>query len=89
MQLNKEEAWDTNNAVVVSAAGRERCTRRLARNARKNAKFLSSREKTVRYIAKTVFRSEKTAVDKFLEDFVSGSGLRVIRALRERYAAAL
>ena len=64
MQLNKEVVWHINNAVVVLAVGQERCTKRLARNVRKNAKSLLSPGKIVRYIAKTVFQSERTAADK-------------------------
>ncbi len=47
---------------VVDLAGRERCSRQYVRSARKNAKYLSSQEKTVRYIARIVSQSVKIAV---------------------------
>jgi hypothetical protein len=51
--------WRISKVVVL--AGREKCSRRPAQNVRKNAKFLLSPEKTVRYIARTAFRSVKIA----------------------------
>ena len=59
----REEAW-VIKVAVVGLAGREKCIRQLARNARKSAKFLSSPEKTVRFIAGTVFPSVKTKAVK-------------------------
>ena len=58
-RVNKEAAWRIKAAVVDSAELRERCTKRLARNVRKNAKSHSSPERTVRYIARTVSRSAR------------------------------
>jgi hypothetical protein len=50
--------------VAVSAEGRERCTKQSVRTAKKSAKFLSSQEKTGRYIARNAFRSARIAVVK-------------------------
>jgi hypothetical protein len=50
--------------VAVLTGSRGRCTKRLVRNARKNVKFLSSPEETVRYTARTVSQSARTAVVK-------------------------
>ena len=44
---------------MVSEAHRVRCIRRLAANAKRNVKFLSSPEKTVRSIARIVSRSAR------------------------------
>ena len=59
----KEAVWDIKavGLAVDSEAGRGRCTRRYARNAKKNAKSLLSQEKIVRYIARIVSQSVKTA----------------------------
>jgi len=40
----------------------EKCTKQLAQNARKNAKFLSSLAETVQYIAKSAFQLARTAI---------------------------
>lgn len=56
-------AW-VIKAAVVSARVPERCTKRPARIARRNAKCHSSPEKIVRYTARTVSRSAKIAVVK-------------------------
>ncbi len=45
---------------MVSEAHRARCIKQLAANAKRNVKFLSSPEKTVRSIARIVSRSAKT-----------------------------
>jgi len=50
--------------VVDLVAGQGRCTRRFAQSARKSVKYLLSPEKTVRYIARTVFLNAKTAAGK-------------------------
>lgn len=42
----------------------ERCIKRFARNAKKNAMFHLSPEEIVPFIAKNAFQSEKTAADK-------------------------
>jgi len=47
--------------VVDSEAGRGKCTRQYARNAKKSAKSLSSQEKTVRYTARNVFQNARIA----------------------------
>jgi hypothetical protein len=58
---NKKGAtWDIKEAVG-SAAGRERCIRLPARSARRNAKYPSSPERIVRYIARNVSQNEKIA----------------------------
>jgi hypothetical protein len=48
----------------VASAGRGKCTKRFALNARKNAKSLLNREKTVRSIARIVFQSVRTKAVK-------------------------
>lgn len=60
----KGVVWDFRMAEAGSAEGRERCIKRFARNAKRNAKFLSSRAQIVRYIAKNVSQSVKTAAVK-------------------------
>ena len=70
-QAKKEVTWYINKAAAVDTAElRERCTRRFAQNARKNAKSLLNPEMTVRYIARIVFQSARTKVVK-KRDFVS------------------
>jgi hypothetical protein len=56
----REVVWHTNMAGVDLAQVHEKCTRQLAQNAKRNAKFLLSPGKTVRYIARIVFQSAKT-----------------------------
>ena len=46
---------------VVMTGARERCTKLFARIVKKNVKFHLSQEKTVRFIARTVFQSIKRA----------------------------
>jgi hypothetical protein len=60
-----EVVWDIK--VVGSAVRRERCTKRRARSAKKNAKFLLSPERTVPYIARIVSPSEKTQAVNIVE----------------------
>jgi hypothetical protein len=61
----KEVTWDTHKVVAVdSAEGHERCTRRFAQNARKNAKSLSNPEMTARYTARNAFQSARTKAAK-------------------------
>ena len=48
-------------AAADMAAGRGKCTKQFAQNAKKNAKFLLNLEKTVRYIARIVFLSARIA----------------------------
>lgn len=50
--------------MVAGLAGPERCIKRSAPNVKKNARFLLSPEKTVLYIARTVFQSVRIAEDK-------------------------
>jgi len=59
----KEATWHTM-VVADSAELRAKCTRQPAQNARKSARFPSSPEKIVRYIARTAFRSVKTKAVK-------------------------
>jgi hypothetical protein len=54
-----EAAWDISQ--VVDTALRERCTRRSAQIARKNAKSPSNPAMTVRYTAKNAFQNAKAA----------------------------
>jgi len=57
--------------VAVDMAGdHERCTRRFAQNARKNARSLLSPEMTVRYTARIAIQSARTKVVK-RRDFVA------------------
>jgi len=60
----KEVTWDINKVEADSTEAREKCTRRLAQNAKKNAKFLSSQAVTVRYTARTAFQSAKAKAVK-------------------------
>jgi predicted Rossmann fold flavoprotein len=65
--------------VVDSAKGQERCTRRSARIASRNAKSLSSPKTTGRYTARTVFQNANKAVknQSYLKKFsvaVIGAG---------------
>jgi pyruvate-formate lyase-activating enzyme len=53
--------WDIK---VEDSEDPGKCTKRPARNVKKNAKFLSSPGKTVRYIVKTVFQSVKIEAAK-------------------------
>ena len=69
----KEEVWDTEKAGADLAQGREKCTRQLVQNAKRNAKFLLSQEKTVRYIARTVFQSARTTAAKRNKAYLSGA----------------
>ena len=62
MKSKKEVVWGIK--VVDSGADRGRCTRQLARNARKNVKCHLSPEKIVRYIARIVSLSAKIAAVK-------------------------
>ncbi len=50
--------------VVDLTVDQERCTKRLAQNATKNAKSLLSLERIVRYIARIVFQSARTKIVK-------------------------
>jgi hypothetical protein len=59
----KEETWDIK-VVVVDSAGRGRCTRQFARNARKSAKSRLNPEMIVRYTARNVIQSARTKVVK-------------------------
>jgi cobalamin biosynthesis Mg chelatase CobN len=56
----REVVWHTNMAGVDLAQVHEKCTRQLAQNAKRNAKFLLNQGKTVRYIARIVFQSART-----------------------------
>lgn len=60
----KEVTWGTRVvvavAVVADSAGRGKCTKRFVRNARKNAKSLSSPGMTVQYTARTASQSART-----------------------------
>ena len=63
--FNKELVWVIRVVVaadmaVVDTAGLVKCTRRLARIAKRNAKCLLNPGKTVRYIARIVFQSVRT-----------------------------
>lgn len=60
----KEEAWGLIRVVVDLAEGRVKCIRLSARNARKNAMFLSSRAEIVRSIVRIVSQSGKIAAAK-------------------------
>lgn len=60
LKTNKEETWDFNK-VAVLAGVREKCTRRIARIAKRNAKFLSSRAWIVPFIARSVLRNARKA----------------------------
>ncbi len=63
-RTKKEVTWNINKVAVDSTEVRERCTRRLAQTARKNAKFLSNRAATVQYIARNAFQSAEVKVVK-------------------------
>jgi len=56
---------------VVMTGALAKCTRLFVRTVNKNVKFHLSREKTVRFIARTVFQSTKIAAVDF-----SGAGLQ-------------
>ena len=61
-------------------AGRRRCSRRLARSVRKNARFLLSRERTGPFIARIVSQNVREAVklrrrDRILVGGLGGAGL--------------
>ena len=60
----KEIAWDINKVAMYSIEAREKCTKQLAPSVRKNAKSLSSRAVTVRYIARNAFQSVKAKTVK-------------------------
>jgi hypothetical protein len=60
-------------AVVDMVQGHERCTRQLAQNAKRNAKFLLSQGKTVRYIARIVFQNARTTAAKRNRAYLSGA----------------
>jgi hypothetical protein len=51
-------------AGVDMAQGHEKCTRQLAQNAKRNAKFLLSLGKTVRFIVRIVFQNARTTAAK-------------------------
>lgn len=57
--------WDINKVVAEdTAGGRERCTRRFVKGVKKNVKFPSSPEETVRSTVRNVSQSAKKAVAK-------------------------
>jgi hypothetical protein len=60
-------------AGVDMAQGHEKCTRQLAQNAKRNAKFLLSLGKTVRYIVRIVFQSARTIAAKKSRAYLSGA----------------
>jgi hypothetical protein len=65
-------------AGVDMAQGHEKCTRQLAQNAKRNAKFLLSLGKTVRFIVRIVFQNARTTAAKKKQGlFISGSGRTV------------
>jgi len=71
VSVHKEVTWHINKVVAVDTAElHERCTRRFAQNARKNAKSLLNPEMTVRYTAGIAIQSARTKVVK-RRDFVS------------------
>ena len=63
LTVGREDTW-VIKAVVDLARVRERCIKRPARNARKNAKYHLSPEKIVRYIARIVSLSARIAAIK-------------------------
>ena len=64
-KTKKEVTWDINKiAVVDTTEVRGKCTRRLAQNAIRNAKFLLNPVGTVQYIAKIAFQSARTKIVK-------------------------
>src|SRR5262245_34475252 len=68
--LTKENLWDSSQAVEavdLAADNQEKCLRQLARAARKNAKFLSSRAATARSTAGNVSASKSKAAVKLLK----------------------
>ena len=63
----KGATWDIKVVVVdLAAVVQKKCSRRLAQNAKRNAKFLLNLAKTVRSIARTVSQSAKIAVARTL-----------------------
>ena len=52
------------DTAVDSAEVRRRCTKRLALNVKRNAKFLLNPEVTVRYTARIAFQSARTTAVK-------------------------
>ena len=65
---------------MVLEAHRARCTRQLAANAKRNAKFLSSREKTVRSIARIASQSARTpAAASNSRETGNGTGKKTVR----------
>ena len=50
--------------VADTTEVRERCTRRFAKNARRNVKFLLNPAETVPYIARIAFQSARTKIVK-------------------------
>jgi len=50
--------------MVDTAKARGKCTRRLAKNARRNAKFLLNLAETVPYTARIAFQSARTKIVK-------------------------
>ena len=70
-KTKRRVTWDINKvAVVDTAEGHGRCTRRFAQNVRRNAKSLLNPEKTVRYTARSALQSAKAKAVKRI-DFVS------------------
>ena len=65
-ELKRRHTWDIHKVMVAAdtTEAHERCTKRLAQTVKKNAKFLSSRAATVRYIAENAFQSAKTKAVK-------------------------
>jgi len=60
----RSETWDFNKVVDLAVVGREKCIKRLAPSAKKNAKFLLSRAGTVLYTAKNVSQNARKAAAK-------------------------
>jgi len=54
-----ELIW-VSKVVMTEVLGR--CTKRFVPIAKRNARFLSNQEKTVRFFARTVFQNTKTTV---------------------------
>ena len=71
-RTGKEITWDINKVAVDSIEVREKCTKQLAQSVRKNAKSLSSRAATVRYIARNAFQSASRGVTGLTHGRITG-----------------
>ncbi len=62
-------AWDIKVVVGVDSAARKNCTKRPARNVKRNAKFLLSPAAIVRSIVRNAFQSVRIATANSFKGF--------------------